>query len=379
VRGTSSMLTNSIITSSSITQYTVGNSANAQRNVRIAKSATNYLSVWTENDGTYAGRLSLDGLPLDGRGTPLSKDIGPPSVIYDGSSYLAVVQGDRLHGLSPTVIQVDPATGAITSRVVIPGSELRIASNGAALVGVWVDLHGKLVAAFLYPNGAVASAIVPLAWPLPGETMGNISLAWNGTMWLVVWTDGYFSTIPQIREPIALDIRAVRFSLALIPLDTEPIALTSAPAHIVNPRAASDGHDFLVAWTVDSPAGVRIRRVLASGVFDGAERQLLNGLLQDLVWDGSTYDLAFSTFKPFDAPGDVATARLSPTGQPIETLIISATAEDDRSASLVPIGNGRVLAAYTRVAFEPLYEGVERAFVNTPRPVRGRAASKGLQ
>ena len=377
VRATSPMATNSIIiTASSISQYSVGRSANAQRNIQMAKSASNYLAVWSEDDGTYAGRLSLDGVPLDGRGTLLSADVVAPSVIYDGSSYLIVVHGDRSHGSSQAVIQVDPTTGAITSRVVIPGSGLRIGSNGAALVGVWVDLHGQLVSAFLYPNGAVASAVVPLASPLPNETIDNLSLAWNGTIWLVGWTDDYFSMslIPHFGGPIPIRIRAVRLSLALIPLDTEPITLTSAPLQMVNLRAASDGHDFLVAWTVDLPVRVRIRRVLASGVPDGAEKPLVNGVLQDLVWDGATYDLAFETLKPFGVPGDLAGARLSSTGQPIETLLISATPDDDRSASLVPIGIGRVLAAYTRVAYEPLYAGVERAFVGPLRPVRKRTA-----
>ena len=370
---------NFIVRGNSITQYTLGYSANAQRDVRIARGTSNYLTVWTENDGTYAGRLSFDGTPLDGRGTLISPETRMTSVIYDGTSYLVVVRPNREHATYPpseAVLQVDPETGAVTSRTVIPGSSVRIASNGSSLAGAWVDKDRKLLAAFLYPNGAVASAAVPLASSADYATIGNVSLAWNGTTWLVAWTDDFFSLIPEISEPTPQAIHAIRLSGALIPLDTQPIALTPpSDFHVIDSlRIASDGRDFLVAWSTFS--SIHERRVLASGIPD-AEKELFNGLVEDLVWDGSAYDLAFYTGRPNYRIGDLAVVRLSPSGQPIETLVISATADDDRSASLVPIGNGRVLAAYTRVAFEPPYEGVERAFVNVPRPARGRATSKG--
>ena len=375
------VLNHSIVSTSSITQYTLGYSANAQRDIHIARGDSNYLAVWTERDGTFIGRLSLDGSPLDGRGTLISSDTATASVIYSGSSYLVVVRPDPQHASnspSQTVIQVDAATGAVLSRVSIPGTSLRIASNGSSLVGAWVDSGRNLVAAFLYPNGAVASAAVPIASAPGFATIGNVSLAWNGTNWLAVWTDDFFSLIPEITEPTPQAIRAARLSIALTPLDTQPIALTPPAAYDVidSVRVASDGRDFLVAW--NSFASIREQRVFASGVPD-AEKRSFAGRVTDLVWDGAAYDLAFYTGRPFYGIGNLAAARLRPSGEPIETLVISATAEDDRSASLVPIGNGRVLAAYTRVAFESPYEGVERAFIAPLRPSRTRAASKGLQ
>jgi hypothetical protein len=377
------VLDNFIVSASSITHYTVGYSANAQRDIHIARGASNYLAVWTENEGTYAGRLSFDGSPLDGRGTLLGSEMGTPSVIYSGASYLVVLRSEPFRASNPpsqTVIQIDPTTGAVTSRAGIPGSSVRIASNGSSLVGAWVDRDRKLMAAFLYPNGAVASAAVPIASPFfDYATIGNVSLAWNGTTWLVVWTDDFYSVSPENPLPIPRAVRFVQLSAALIPLDTQPIVLTpSSEFNVIDSlRVASDGRDFLVAWS--SFASIHERRVLASGVPD-AERGLFNGLVADLVWDGAAYDLAFYTGRPYyNSVGDLAAARLRSSGEPIETLVISATAEDDRSASLVPIGNGRVLAAYTRVAFETPYEGVERAFVSTPRPVRGRATSKRPQ
>ncbi len=384
LRTVGSRLINDIVTAGSSTQYTVGISANAQHEVAIARSASNYLAVWTERDGVYAGRLSLDGLPLDGRGTLLSTDTRKPSVVYDGSSYLIVAGHAQLSSAttSQTVFQIDPATGALLSQLTIPGS-MQIATNGTTRVGVWVDSAGGLEAAFLAPNGAISSfpALVALPLRFGGASIGNPSLAWNGAIWLVTWMDQVLQGILlEGHQPDPVDIRCERLSAALIPLDAEPVMVTAPSDWLIqSSRISSDGHDFLVAWNAQPFPGLRVRRVLSTGVAEGAAISLFNGLLQDLVWDGAEYDLAFNTEVTYLAPVDEAIVRLLPSGRPLETLVISAAAGDERSASLVPIGNGRILAAYTRVAFEPLYAGVERAFVGTPRPARGRATFKGTQ
>jgi hypothetical protein len=372
VRAGSGSLLNSIITSNSVTQFVVGISANAQRDVHIARSHSNYLAVWTEKDGTYAGRLSLDGAPLDGRGVLLTSDVRIPSVIFEAGAYLVVVSSPG----GSDVIRIDPVTGLVVSRVAIKGTGLKIGSDGFSLAGVWIDTTGDLLAAFLYPNGALASAPVTIASPAAGLALGNPSLAWNGTIWLVTWPEEEYSIIPEIREPIPVGVRAARLSVALVPLDSQPIAITTPAVGftIANECLSSDGRDFLVAWTEPTPVerklGIRVRRVLASGALD-PETQVVTGTMRDLIWDGAAYDVAFSTGGS-GVPGDVAMVRLRATGQPIETMVISAT-DDDRSASLVPIPDGRILAAYTRVAFEEPYDGVERAFVASPRHARERA------
>ncbi len=169
-------------------------------------------------------------------------------------------------------------------------------------------------------------------------------------------------------------IRGARLSAELTPLDTQPVTIT-ANEYIVSPRVASDGHDFLVAWSVgyqfDPQTTVRIRRFFSTGAPADSETTLFRGTLQDLVWDGANYDLAFSGGKP----SDLAVARLNSSGHLLETLAISATTGDDRSASLVAVGNGRIIAAYTREAFGPLYNGVERAFVGVPQPLRRRVST----
>jgi hypothetical protein len=362
--GPQQLLLNSIVTGNSVTHYVVGVSANAQRAVHIARGPSNYLAVWNEKDGTYAGRLSLDGVPLDGRGVLLTSDVGTASVIYDAGSYLVVVTR-----LSSSVIRIDPATGSVISRIAFPGTDLQIRSDAFSLAGVWIDRTQHLVAGFLYPNGALASAPITIASPSAANVFPTApSLAWNGTVWLVAWNDAEFSPILQPPQRIPFGIRAARLSVALVPLDAQPMVITSSQ-FISTSRVASDGRDFLVAWS-EAPS-IRVRRVPAFGAPD-PERQVVTGSVADLICDGAAYDVAFYTGSPV-LPGDLAMAGLGPAGQPIETLVISATEDDDRSASLVAVANGRVLAAYTRVAFEQPYGGVERAFVAAPQPTRHRA------
>jgi hypothetical protein len=66
--------------------------------------------------------------------------------------------------------------------------------------------------------------------------------------------------------------------------------------------------------------------------------------------------------------------KLSPSGQVLDSLVIGATRDDERSAALLSLGSGHVIAAYTRIAHEPPYTGGERVFIAAPRPARGRAA-----
>ncbi|HEX7678350.1 MAG TPA: hypothetical protein VF713_09510 [Thermoanaerobaculia bacterium] len=395
-----SPLTSTIVKPTGATQpVTVAVSANSQHNVAIARGSANYLTVWAEKEGIYAGRLSLDGQPLDGRGTLIDSGTGTPSVIFDGMSYLVATKTavNLQYNAPPStyneprkIVRIDPATGSVQSVFRIGANALCLASNSSTSIAAWTE-YGNLVAAFLSPDGAIASVPVFIAAPQPEMFISNLSLAWNGTTWFLAWED---EAIPEPGLPGSTPIpppsviRGARLSAALVPLDTKPLTV-SAPmvTDILSPRAASDGRDFLVAWTTklsyfDTPRTVTVRRVLATGAFAGPETALFPGTSQDLVWDGKSYNLAFQSASN---RGDLAIARLLTSGQPFETLAISTTAGENRTASLwpvvdthsislLPLADGLVLAAYTRIAVEPIYSGAERAFIGVPQPLRGHAA-----
>src|SRR6202008_3524694 len=98
------------------------------------------------------GRLSLDGVPLDGRGFLLGSATGRPSVIFDGTSYLVVLATQpsaNVEFKAPrSIVRVDPATGGVTSVFRITAGSLRVASNGFSRNAVW-NRANSLVAAVL--------------------------------------------------------------------------------------------------------------------------------------------------------------------------------------------------------------------------------------
>ncbi|MEA2339817.1 MAG: hypothetical protein QOE82_3824, partial [Thermoanaerobaculia bacterium] len=68
---------------------TIARSANGQSAPAAATSARNYAVVWTELGGTYAGRLTLDGQPLDGRGVRVGeRSLTTPAIVFDGANYV---------------------------------------------------------------------------------------------------------------------------------------------------------------------------------------------------------------------------------------------------------------------------------------------------
>lgn len=72
------------------------------------------------------------------------------------------------------------------------------------------------------------------------EAQSLPSVAWNGTLYLVVWEDG--------RNGSDFDIIGARVSAAGALLDASGIAVAVEPGDQRRPKVASDGADFLVVW-----------------------------------------------------------------------------------------------------------------------------------
>ncbi|MEA2236301.1 MAG: hypothetical protein QOC81_1025 [Thermoanaerobaculia bacterium] len=370
-------------------EHTLASSANAQRNPAIATNKNNFLAVWLEDGGVYASRFSLDGTPLDIRNNSLRKLRTPSeplpsvSIAVDGTSYLFALSTSYDHSFltqssrAITTMRIDSNTGGTLASTTICGNDMRIANNGSATLAVWVDCDGSLATTFLDVNGAPASTPIILATSdlsrVAGPFVAKPSVVWNGSVWLVIWEEQTVTVTSGPDSHLVTKgavIRGTRLSPALTPLDTEPVLLiATAKTSISSSHLASDGHDFLAVWS-DATA-IHARRISAAGVLS-EDRQVATGNVEDLVWDGAAYSVAFTTPDLLD----LALLRLRPTGQPIESLLINSAADEKRSATLVSLGGGRVLAAYSRVAHEAIYGGVERAFIAAPRPARGRAARK---
>src|SRR5207244_1555107 len=127
-------------------------------------------------------------------------------------------------------------------------------------------------------------ALQPLDTPLPispvSMLVSNPSVVWSGTRWLVTF-----------EGPVHRNIRAVRVSSSMTPLDTEPILVAASDGR--SPHTASSGNDDLIAWTRGGTE-VFARRLLPNGTL-GNEIRIADGVGTCAIWTGTEYAIGFTS------------------------------------------------------------------------------------
>ena len=359
-------------------------SANAQYSPRAATNGRNIAVVWSESDGIYAGRLTLDGQMLDGRGIRIAgATAGAPDIVFDGSNYL-IGWSERSAGNLASSVKVtrlfpdfgtvlDPGGTTVAASPCVNALSLSVGS--ASTLVAWSDCK-HILAATVDKTGRAGIATTVVT-PFETKETGGVSAAWNGREWLVAWEDRI--PIPIFFEGMYTQtfIKAARLSASLTLLDPRPISLTDTTWD-VSPFAASDGNDFLVTWTMPvlNPPAVMAQRISADGSLLGPANgvRIGSGQATRVVWDGLQYDLAFSSF-PYGRSSTLyvihVPARGAIAATAAEAVVSNIVAPD---AALIVTQPGQVIAAYSIVAPEAIYGGVERVFVNGPHAIRARAA-----
>ncbi|HEV2718469.1 MAG TPA: hypothetical protein VG323_00505 [Thermoanaerobaculia bacterium] len=354
------------------TAVLVSVSAAEQLAPHIAWSGRNYLVVWQERSAMYAMRMDDLGRTLDTAAIAVASYAANPNVVFDGANFVVSWMG----GTTLWLNRIDPDSGALLDGAgSIAAQSLGmydIASAGAggtllAFESTEHRLDRRLrvlrVDRALQPSGA------PLAITPPGMLAHNPSIAWSGTQWLVAFEEEVPVSAP-FETPAdwnRADIRAVRITQSMTPLDTEPMSLAvsddTGPRHRT-PHAASSGDDYLVAWSYGFISGahdVLARRVRPNGTL-GATMDVTAGQATSAISTPAGYAIG------------IATATDDAIGATLDGFFkISVTSDLERSVALV-YANGRVTGAYTRVATEALYGNVSRVFVRDARPWHGRAA-----
>jgi len=347
-------------------------SAAEQLAPRLAWSGRNYLVVWQERGAVYATRMDDAGRTLDAAGIVVASPAANPNVVFDGANF--VVSWTTFDSL--WLKRIDPDSGTLldTNGILaaqsLAGYDIASAgANGTTLAFVSTEhrldrrLRVMRIDRALHPIGA-ALAITPM-----GMLPSNPSIAWSGTQWLVAFEEEV--PVPAPFETPAdwnrADIRAVRITPSMTPLDTEPLSIAVSadigPRHRA-PRAASSGDDYMIAWSYGFLGGahdVLARRLRPNGTLDAATN-VTAGQATSTIWTPLGYAIGIAS-----EAGDAIGAMLG------TFFKISASADAEGSVALV-WANGRVTGAYTRVATEAPYGGASRVFVRDARPWHGRAA-----
>jgi hypothetical protein len=133
-------------------------------------------------------------------------------------------------------------------------------------------------------------------------------------------------------------------------------------------RVASDGSDFLAAWT-SSDVTVHARRVSASGALISDDVVLASqAAFAGVVWDGVRYTIAYTAVSNTDP--DAMLGHVAATGTPLfmDRLFVAAT-QAAESASSVASDGRTTLVTFTRSGNAP-----SRAYVRSfPQPARRRS------
>ncbi|MEA2236302.1 MAG: hypothetical protein QOC81_1026 [Thermoanaerobaculia bacterium] len=390
--------------------FVIARAAATQIAPDAATSGTNTAIVWNEGDGVYAGRLTLDGQMLDGRGirisalSPNTSIATQPSIAFDGANYIIawIENPPNSYDFILKVARLAPGTGAI-----LDPNGIAIYQNAFGAVALSSSPNGTLMAWAVGTNKILATILArdlshgPAVTVNPLEQIGggNISAAWNGSEWLLAWIKPVY---PPDGGPICdptpcfeYQTYAARLSSQLTLLDPASIVVSTTAAGSNRPLVASDGDGFLVAWSGYGDYDYTGQGGYLSAVFaqrisrDGTLAAPINGVrlaagqVRSIAWDGLQYDIAFSArrYPPYSAwsfTSHMATLNVTHVAAhgAIESLAPLTVVTDlsDPEAALIVTGTGRVAIAYTRVASEPEYGDVERVFVSAPHALRGRAA-----
>ncbi|MBI2844849.1 MAG: hypothetical protein HYX78_15760, partial [Armatimonadetes bacterium] len=219
----------------------------------VAWNGDSFIVVWRDRAtgrGVHAGMVDASGQRL---GETVEVWSGPaglpgPGVAVGGSTCLIV-----WHTLSitdPNVLgaAIDSASSVggvkVLSVSVQNQKDIAVAFDGVHYVAVWSDRRSgtdTIYAARIAVDGTMLDPEgVRLSYPVRSQTQPAI--AWGGTEYLVVWTEGVDT---------GSDIKGLRIGRDLKPLDFAPLDICSADFGQNSPAVASNGSTYLVTW-VDS-------------------------------------------------------------------------------------------------------------------------------
>lgn len=221
----------------------------------VAFDGTNYLLVFDEDSNVIHGQLiSTNGSaaePFAITSPPgNSAGVEGPDVAFGGGNYIVVwstftVEEGLPYGALKGIV-LSPEGSVVTPEFTVnavAGSNVSVAFDGTNFLVVWLDanetdIHGR----FFSPNGtAVGSSFAISQNALPST--GGVDVAFGGGSYLVVWSD-LVGTEPDAQYNLLGRI--------VTPAGATPgnaIAIAGGNAHEIEPRVAFGAGRFLVSWS----------------------------------------------------------------------------------------------------------------------------------
>ena len=367
-------------------KFLIGYAPRPQSQAVVATSGADALVVWLEQShdsgigNVLAVRMSPDGTVLDPKPLELGGDVPvavtKPAVVFNGSAYFVVWQaGANVLGRR---VERNGQLGNIIN--LGAGSAPAVASNGSITLVVFAR-YPQMFAMRIDGNDRVLD--IPPLLIAPNHAGYNLSVASNGTDFLVVWTEGSdYSPGPPIAGPTnLLDVFGERVTQSGA-LDAAPIAIATGPKDQGYGVVATDGRDYLVLYELLSgyQGQLAAKGVLREGMLSGSTAEDDGVIVAQnvrafsvaretagygVVWQTGTYPdslLQFAHLDAFGARGDAITLLdFDP-----EYVVPSPSIASNGALEFV---------AYVRLAEQ--YDFAQRLFVRLRAAPRTRAMRPG--
>src|SRR5262245_59430340 len=326
----------------------VSTAPGAQSASDVAFDGTNSFVVWEDGRSgsgsmdVYGARVKPEGVVIDTDGIPISTAPShqeQPRVAFDGTNYLVAWEDIRSSSSWDVYSSRVSRSGGVLDEIKVSdaaNNQMRpvVASDGTNFMVAWddnggsADTYGARVTGdgvLLDPNGIVVSNAYA------GQSIP--ALAYNGTNYLVVWNDDRGGSGPT--GGAEDDVFAARVTEGGTRLDGTGIAVATAPSFQGWADVASDGTNYLVAWSdYRNPLGADIygARVTAAGqVLDPNGFPISEApgyqLTPKVAFDGTNYLVGWTDTRSDD--GDVYAARVSQAGTVLDPAGIAVSAENN--------------------------------------------------
>lgn len=170
---------------------------------------------------------------------------------FDGTNYLVGIEGDEAHHANITAQMISQTGSLVGSRISIgrTGGLPLVAFDGTNYLMVWSDdahhpddIYGQ----FIGTSGALVGSPFPISTAVGKQEAFTLAgIAFDGTNYLVIWTDGRYSTGDEGPWYVYGQIVSKGGSLV-----GREIRISVEPGHF--PAIAFDGTNYLVVWVEDT-------------------------------------------------------------------------------------------------------------------------------
>lgn len=345
------------------TEITIGNGNFPE----IFGNGTDFFVAWGPG-GVYGARVSQDGTVQDPGGINLTGPNGAyayPDVSWDGTNWLvswvSYQNKTVLSRVTPSGQSLDP-NGIIVSTTAYQNSAVAGRPGGGAQMA-WTDIGIAGLGSYDIFGATVSGAGVPgTPQPISKGAPRQLwpDLAPNGTSYLLVF-----------QSAVAGDtrIKGQRLNADGTPIDSEPFLIAGGSKTFIKPRVAWNGSVYLVVWEDTSvsrgfgPGAIFGKRVALDGtVLDATPFEIMGGNSPDVAALGSTF-LVADTFEPTNHFRPVQAVRVDGNGSLVGSpaYVGSSYAVD---LNVEPLGNRWLIVWQDHPTHDNPRSNISAVFVN---------------